>query len=136
MSLQATPQDRAAEDHRRACLACHTRGMVEPLHARAPEAVPGPFYVQSDQCIICALPPETAPNNIQFLPNAADERCPHCCYVHKQPETIGELQRTLEAVCFSCVGAIRYCGTDPSILQSLEAAGARDQCDASATRNA
>jgi hypothetical protein len=69
--------------------------MVEPLHARAPEAVPGPFYVQSDQCIICALPPETAPNNIQFLPNAADDRCPHYCYVHKQPETVDELQRLL-----------------------------------------
>ncbi len=105
-------------------------GMVQPLYERAPEAVPGPFYVQPDQCIICGLPPETAPNNIQFLPNLADSRCPHYCYVHKQPETIEELQHMVEAVCYSCVSAIRYCGADPCILRCLSEAGYPDLCDA------
>jgi hypothetical protein len=71
--------------------------------------------VRSDQCIIRAVPPQTQ-NNIQFLPNAPDERCLHYCYVYKQPETVDELQRLLEAVCFSCVEAIRDCGIAPSFL--------------------
>lgn len=104
--------------------------MVPPRFVRAPEGVPGPFYVCSDQCIICALPLETAPSNIRFhfTPNCGD--CPHYCYVHKQPETHAELDLMIEAMAGSCVAAIRYCGTDPYILQRLRDAGQTDQCDA------
>ena len=104
--------------------------MVQPRYERAPEAVLGPFYVYSDQCIICALPSETAPSNIRFLPDPKCERCPRYCYVHKQPETHAELDQMIEAIAGSCVSAIRYCGTDPYILQRLRDAGLADQCDA------
>jgi hypothetical protein len=104
--------------------------MVPPRYERLPEAVPGPFYVCSDQCIICALPPEVAPKSIRFhfTPNGGE--CPHYCYVHKQPETHAELDRIIDAMAGSCVAAIRYCGVDPYILQRLRAAGQADQCDA------
>ena len=38
--------------------------LVTPKFEREPDNAPGAFYVIKDQCIICALPPETAPQNI------------------------------------------------------------------------
>jgi hypothetical protein len=104
--------------------------MVSPREQRSPEAVAGPFYVVSDQCIICDLPPETAPSSIRFHFTANCGDCPHYCYVYKQPETREELDRIIEAARRSCVEAIRYCGTDPYVLQRLSVAGYARLCDA------
>jgi hypothetical protein len=86
-------------------------GLVEPLFERESDSVPGPFYVVKNQCILCALPPETAPKNIQW-----DEKfqrdgwsgCPNHCRVVRQPETPAEAERLIEAAISSCVEAIRY----------------------------
>jgi hypothetical protein len=91
--------------------------------------VTGPFYV-TDQCIICALPVETAPKNIQWHFEARSPDCPRSCRVIKQPETDEELRLVIEAMLGSCVEAIRYRGTDPAVLKRLKELGAKHLCDA------
>lgn len=104
--------------------------MVSPRYGRATDAVPGPFYVRSEQCITCALPPDMAPENIRFHHTPPCDNCSNYCYVHKQPQTPAELDLIIEAMCGSCVSAIRYCGTDPAILHRLREAGMAELCDA------
>ncbi len=89
----------------------------------------GPFYV-TDQCIICALPVETAPKNIHWHYEADCSDCPRSCHVIKQPENEGELNAVIEAMLHSCVEAIRYRGTDAEVLQRLSNAGIGRLCDA------
>ena len=109
---------------------------VQPLYAREPDSVPGPFYVVKGQCILCALPPEVAPETISW-----DEQfkrggcigCPNHCRVEKQPETPDELDRIIEAACASCVEAIRYCGRDAKILARFRDLGYERLCDSLAS---
>lgn len=89
----------------------------------------GPFYV-SDQCIICALPVETAPGNMGWDCSKECEECPTSCYVKRQPENEEERDRLIEAVLGSEVENIRYCGTNPFVLQRLREAGLSRVCDA------
>jgi hypothetical protein len=101
---------------------------------REPDNAPGPFYVVKDQCILCALPPETAPANITWsretFQRACGETCPTHCRIEKQPETAEELAAVIEAARGSCVEAIRYCGTDPEILARFREHGLEKLCDA------
>ena len=98
--------------------------LVQPRYDGERDGVPGPFYVAIDTCIICALPPETAPGNItwdeDFLSRDC-EGCPKHCRVSKQPETDDELELMIDAALGSCVSAIRYCGTDAYTLGRLGA---------------
>lgn len=89
----------------------------------------GPFYV-SDQCIICGLPKETAPNNFDWDCPTGCTDCPDSCYVKKQPENDTELNNMIEAMLGSEVENIRYCGTDHDVLRRLRAAGFARLCDA------
>ena len=102
--------------------------MVEPLYEREADAVAGPFYVVKDQCIICDFPPELAPKCIKMkdAPCNADKYC----HVYRQPETQEEIDTVIEAMAGSCVQAIRYCGTDPILLDRLVSLGMADLCDA------
>ncbi len=93
---------------------------------REPANVEGPFYITT-QCIICGLPPETAPDNISFAPDC--ER-PHTCRFSKQPETQEELNAVLDAMWGSCVEAVRYGGTDPEILRQIKERGLSHLADA------
>lgn len=107
--------------------------LVTPRFEREPDNAPGPFYVIKGHCIICDLPPETAPQNITW--DAEFQRggctgCPNHCRVERQPETLEEVAQVIEAACHSCVAAIRYCGTDPEILRQLREAGGEHLCDA------
>ena len=108
--------------------------LVVPLHERYPDSVPGPFYVILGHCILCGLPPETAPRSITWSPetfrfqNCRD--CPTHCRIERQPETEEEIASLIEAACGSCVEAIRYCGTDPGILARFRALGYERLCDA------
>ena len=106
--------------------------LANPRYEREPDNAPGPFYVVKGCCILCALPPETAPENITW-----DEQhqrsgcvgCPNHCRIERQPETEEELSRVIEAACASCVQAIRYCGTDPGILARFQALDCGGLCD-------
>jgi hypothetical protein len=107
--------------------------LVKPLHEREPDNATGPFYVVINTCLLCGFPPEVAAQNISW--NTADQpagcqACPRNCRVHRQPETSEELARMIEAACYSCIEAIRYCGTDPEILQRFRAEGMERLCDA------
>jgi hypothetical protein len=106
-------------------------GLVPKREASFVMNVAGPFYV-ADFCIICFTPPEIAPTNIRehYNPDCSVE-CPRSsCYVGKQPENDEELELMIEAMEASCVRAIRYCGTDPLVIQKLSARGLAEQCDA------
>ena len=59
--------------------------MVPPLFEREEEAIPGPFYVAKDQCIICEFPPSISPRCIRM--NDALCNSEKYCHVFKQPET-------------------------------------------------
>ena len=107
--------------------------MVAPLYERAAGSAPGPFYAIKNECIICSLPVEIAPETIKYheAPCArCPEGCPDHCYVSRQPQTREEIDRMIEVVAHSCVQAYRYCGTDPGILHRLVEAGCEKQCDA------
>lgn len=69
---------------------------VQPLYEREPDSVPGPFYVKKDVCILCALPPQTAPSNITWsaetFRRSGGKECPTHCRIERQPETAGELE--------------------------------------------
>ena len=96
--------------------------LVQPRFEREPDCVQGPFYVVKDLCIICGLPPETAPSNITWdegFHSDGCDGCPNHCRVSKQPENDSELEHMIDAACGSCVSAIRYCGTDPYTLERL-----------------
>jgi hypothetical protein len=108
-------------------------GLVEPLYEREPDSVPGPFYVVKDICLLCELPPEIAPENIQWdekFQRGGCSGCPNHCRVARQPETPEEAERLIEAALGSCVEAIRYCGTDPVILDRFRKQGGERLCDA------
>jgi hypothetical protein len=112
-------------------------GLVHPLYEREPDSVPGPFYVVKGMCLLCALPPETAPENVQWdeqFQRAACSGCPNHCRVVRQPETPHEADSLIEAAVGSCVEAIRYCGTDPEILTRLRKNGYERLCDALCTK--
>ena len=106
---------------------------VTPTFEREPDNASGAFYVIKDQCILCALPPETAPQNITWdsgFQKAGCTGCPNHCRVERQPETPHEVALVIAAACGSCVEAIRYCGTDPGILAQFREQGFERLCDA------
>jgi len=90
--------------------------------------VEGPFYV-TDQCTLCAFPVESAPDNIKWHFTDKCTTCPRSCHVAKQPENDEELRLMIEAAQGSCVEGIRYCGTDPAVLQKFKDIGMERLCD-------
>lgn len=103
-----------------------------PFSERESDNAPGPFYVVKDMCIICGVPPETAPMNISWddsYQQDGESSCPNHCRIERQPETAEEVEQIIQAAISSCVEAIRYCGTDPRILARFQACGAGSLCD-------
>ena len=107
--------------------------LVQPLYEREPDNAPGPFYVIKGQCVLCDLPPQTAPASITWsketFRRSCGDICPDHCRVERQPETPEEVALVIEAACGSCVEAIRYCGTDPEILARFTERGYERLCD-------
>lgn len=89
-----------------------------------PENSAGPFYVDDGYCIFCAAPHAEAPTLIGWIKDG-----PHHCIFRKQPETADEIDQALNAMCVSCVCALRYSGDDPNILERLKARGMSHLCD-------
>lgn len=98
-------------------------------YERHPLNVPGPFYVENEQCIACLLPVEKASELFGYFEDPPDARgCSHC-YFKKQPSTPEEVELALEAIVESCCGALRYCGDDPLVLERLSQLGYASRCD-------
>ena len=89
---------------------------------RAPLNAEGDFYVEKDLCLACMAPEYEAPELMGY-----DEQT--FCHFKRQPATPEELDHAIEAVCVSCIAALRYAGTDPRILERLRSKGAEAQCD-------
>jgi ferredoxin len=107
--------------------------LVRPNYEREDDAAPGAFYVEKDMCITCGIPMDTAPANFSWSDRTRETHSgefPHHCRVFKQPETPEELERVIEAASMSEIDAIRYCGTDPEILQRFKERGLKRLCDA------
>ena len=92
-----------------------------------PKNAPGGFYVVHMERLACGVPYHVAPDMINWERDA-EERPSHC-YFRKQPETALELIHAVNAVAGSCCGALRYCGSDPKIIQKLKDAGCVDLMD-------
>lgn len=75
-------------------------------------------------CTSCGAPEAEAPDLIDH--SQADYG--HC-YFKKQPETEEEIERAINAIAVSCIGGLRYGGTNEKILKQLYEMGEADQCD-------
>lgn len=84
---------------------------------RYPKNASGPFFVNKDECIACGAPEHEAPDLIVH-----DEQTYHC-YFKRRPATPEEVERAIQAICVSCVGALQYCGDDLQIRQRIEEVG-------------
>lgn len=107
--------------------------LVTPKFEREPDNAPGPFYVVKGHCIICSLPLEIAPDNVKWdaeFHRGGCTGCPNHCRVERQPQTPDEVVLVVDAACGSCVEALRYCGTDPEILERFRERGFERLCDA------
>jgi hypothetical protein len=90
--------------------------------SRDPRNVPGPFYAQTYLCLACGLPEAEAPDLLAEL-NEGN----YATYFVRQPETPDEIERACKAIGVCCVNALRYGGTDPSIIRRL--GNTADYCD-------
>jgi hypothetical protein len=86
---------------------------TSPQPERHPLNAEGPFFVEKDSCITCMAPQHAAPDLLGF-----DVHEKHC-YFTRQPRTPEEVDRAVEAVHVSCVGALHYDGDDPKVLRRL-----------------
>lgn len=95
------------------------------MQRRNPHAknAPGDFYVENECCTSCEIPFQEAPGNFQYDDDGS-------CFVCKQPTTLDEVSRMINALHASEMKCIRYAGTEPNTLQGLVAIGEREQCDA------
>lgn len=73
--------------------------------------VAGPFYVEDGCCTLCGVPDVEAP---ELFGTTRDS-----CFVRRQPETTGEVDRMLSAMITSEVSCIRYCGSDTDVIRRL-----------------
>ena len=84
----------------------------------------GDFYVERASCINCGAPHEEAPNLIGHS-KIFDGHC----FFKKQPQTDLEIEMAINAISVSCVGALRYGGTDQKIIKRLCSLGCEHLCD-------
>lgn len=84
----------------------------------------GDFYVMSDDCIVCGAPEAEAPDLIDHSKLKYS-----VCYFKKQPETPEEVQQAVNAMSVSCIEALRYRGTNETILKQLYEMGLERLCD-------
>jgi hypothetical protein len=82
----------------------------------------GDFYINNGNCISCGTPQAEAPDIIE---HGIDGRC----YFKKQPQTEIELDQAIGALMVSCIGALRYGGTEEKILKRLYENGLPELCD-------
>ena len=81
----------------------------------------------NQDCMTCGYPHVLAPDLMVWELNS-EGREAHC-YFRKQPETLHETEQAVKAVAGSCCDALRYCGSDPEIIQKLKDAGCKEAID-------
>jgi hypothetical protein len=98
--------------------------MTVSLPQRVPENAPGDFYVQAGLCTRCCLVHGEAPNLLNDPEQPFEE-----CFFRRQPETPAEIEQAISAICVSEMCALRYGGTDPTIVTKLREKQLASQCD-------
>src|SRR5688500_8150324 len=98
--------------------------MPTSLPQRVPQNAPGDFYVEAGLCTRCCLVHGEAPDLLNDPGQPFDE-----CYFRRQPQTPDELDRAISAICVSEMCALRYGGSDESIIAKLRARHSAAQCD-------
>jgi hypothetical protein len=91
---------------------------------RVPENAAGDFYVEEGRCLHCCLPHAEAPELLND-PNKDFRQC----YFRRQPQTPLEVEHAVEAIWASDIAALRYGGTDQSIIRKLHERGVGHCCD-------
>lgn len=90
---------------------------------RAAENPDGDFYVV-EGCLWCCLPHEEAPELMNDRSLEFEQ-----CYFRRQPTNDAERDQAINAVCVSCIEALRYGGRDPDVIAKLKAEGHAHLCD-------
>jgi hypothetical protein len=98
--------------------------MKVSLPQRVPENAPGDFYVEAGLCTRCCLIHGEAPELLNDPEQPFEE-----CYFRRQPQTPDEIERAISAMCVSEMCALRYGGTDPTIIAKLRARQLGSHCD-------
>lgn len=93
---------------------------AEGRYERHPKNAPGDFYVAHNCCTQCEAPCREAPDLIGMDEDG--------CFFRRQPANVDELSKAIDALNVSCMGALRYCGDNPAILEHLREY-AEDACD-------
>ena len=88
------------------------------------ENTEGDFYVERESCISCGAPHAEAPDLIEH-----SEKYTGHCFFKKQPITELEIEMAINAIAVSCVGALRYAGTEQKIISRLCSLGCEHLCD-------
>lgn len=91
---------------------------------RHPENTKGDFYVENNSCISCGAPQAEASDLIDHSTKDTGH-----CFFKKQPQTEEEIDRAINAIAVSCVGALRYGGTDQNIIKRLYDLSCEHLCD-------
>ena len=98
--------------------------MIMPIQiARVAKNAPGAFFVRANECLVCQLCVDEAPD----LMVCDKEQGDWSCYFTKQPETSEEVERALHALECCCIAAVAYEGDDPAILARIAALQAEEE---------
>lgn len=98
--------------------------MTVSLPQRVPENAPGDFYVQAGLCTRCCIVHGEAPDLLNNPEEPFEE-----CFFRRQPRTPEEVEQAISAICVSEMCALRYAGSDPTIIAKLRARQSVSQCD-------
>ena len=94
----------------------------------------GDFYVMDGCCTCCGAPHAEAPSLIQMSADDIDFDVNNSdtwsCYFKKQPSGEAEVKLAIDACEVSCMQAVRYGGSDPTIIQEFIRRGLPHLCDA------
>ena len=81
---------------------------------RVPENAPGDFYVEEGMCMRCCLVHGQAPELLNDPKQDFRQ-----CYFRRQPQTPAEIDAAIRAIQVSETAALRYGGTDQTIIRRL-----------------
>lgn len=80
---------------------------------------PAVGFYSGVNCIICHAPCAAAPSMIEFVNE--EDPVAMICRVRRQPENDEEIGQMIDAMECSCTENIHYSGTDPRILEIIQA---------------
>ena len=92
------------------------------------ENVKGDFYVEDGCCTMCGAPNVEAPELFGGFDENSKMTNEHC-FVKKQPESIQELEKMMNAMAVQELICIRYCGKDRKIKEKIRSIGEHNQID-------